>query len=140
MIIAMTTLPDPASIDWAQIAAWCAGIGTVLGSIGGAVWLGVSRATKVAEGLPQPAATIHKTDVYTTDSPALQELARSLEAGNVLMTEGNALRREATDERRSLKGALDENTEMTEKSINAITELRTDIRRLTDEFIRSGRR
>lgn len=134
----MTPPPDPSSIDWNGIGLWAGGVATVLASIGSAVWLAVTRATKVAEGLPQPGTTIHKTDVYTTDSVALQELARSLEAGNVLMTEGNALRREATDERRSLKGAIDENTETTERSIAAITELRTDVRRLTDELIRSG--
>lgn len=134
----MTPPPDPASIDWNGIALWAGGVATVLTSIGVAVWAAVSRATKVAEGLPTPGPTIHKTDVYTTDTPAMQELARSLEAANMLMTEGNALRREATDERRSLRQALDDNTEATEKSIAANTELRADVRRLTDELIRSG--
>lgn len=133
----MTPPPDPSTIDWNQIALWGAGIGTVLASIGTAVWVAVTRALKIAEGLPEPATEIHKTSVYTTDSVAMQQLGRSLEACNVLMTEGNALRREATEERRSLRQALDENTEMTEKSIAQLMELRNDVRLMTAELIRS---
>lgn len=134
----MTPPPDPSSIDWGAITLWGTSIGGVVGGIGGAIWLGLRRALKVAEGLPEPAAAIHRTNVYTTDSIAMHELATVLEECNKLMTEGNALRREATDERRSLRQALDDNTEATEKSIAANTELRTDVRRLTDELIRSG--
>jgi hypothetical protein len=136
----MTTPPDPSSIDWNGIGLWAGGVATVLASIGVAVWAAINRATSVAAGLPVPPAAIHKTDVYTTDTVALDGLSRSLEAANVLMTEGNALRREATDERRSLRQALDENTEATEKNVAAMTELRADVRRLTDELIRAGGR
>ena len=132
------TPPDAATIDWVQISGWVGGGATVLTTIGIAIWRGVSRAIKATEGQPAPAATVHTTDIYTTDSVALGRMTGAMDTANVLMTEGNALRREATDERRSLRQALDDNTEMTEKSVSTMTELRTDVRRLTDELIRSG--
>ena len=133
------TPPDATSIDWVQIGGWVGGVATVLTSIGIAIWRGVGRAIKASEGQPETRTT-HRTDIYTTDSIALERLTGATEAFNILMTEGNALRREATDERRSLRQALDDNTEMTEKAVAAMTELRTDVRRLTDELIRTGRR
>ena len=133
------TPSDATSIDWVQVAGWVGGGTTVLTTIGIAIWRGVGRAIKASEGQPAT-TTMHRTDIYTTDSVALEQLTGATEASNILMTEGNALRREATDERRSLRQALDDNTEMTEKAVAAMTELRTDVRRLTDELIRTGRR
>jgi hypothetical protein len=136
----MTPPPDPASIDWNGIGLWAGGVATVLASIGVAVWAAINRAASVAAGLPPQAPAVHQTDVYTTDTVAMHELAGALEANNTLVTEGNALRREATDERRTLRQALDENTEATEKNVAAMSELRADVRRLTDELIRAGGR
>jgi hypothetical protein len=131
----MTPPPDPSSIDFTGIAAWAGGVTAVLASIGAAIWAAVSKVSKIGTAAESPPA-VHKTDVYTTDSIAMERLTGALDAANVLATEANALRREATEERRTLRAALDENTEATERSLAEIGELRTDVRDLSREIVR----
>lgn len=82
--------PDPSSIDWNAIALWGAGGATVLTSIGVAVWTGVTRALKIAAALPPTPAEFHKTDVYTTDSVAMHELAAAVEGHTIAIGENTA--------------------------------------------------
>lgn len=153
----MTSIPDPTSIDWGSIALWGAGISTVLASVAVAIIQGVRRALQIAQNVPSAPAALHKTDVYTTDSIALERLTSAIDALNVLnsqqnnllsrqtelmadtlrvMEDGNLLRREATTERRSLRDALDVNTAATERSFSSLERLQEEIRDLVKEMIR----
>lgn len=91
------------------------------------------------------------TTIVTADTVAMQQLSGKLEVMHLavaelthelvkqtaLATEGNALRREATVERRSLREALDLNTEATERSMQKIDALRDEVRDLIKEFVRA---
>lgn len=74
--------------DWQTIASWAGGITTVIGSIGIAIWLAITRAMQIAKTLPAP---VTRTDVITTDSVAMQQLASSVEANTMEMTQTNRL-------------------------------------------------
>lgn len=89
----MTSIPDPSSIDFPAIAQWAGGIALVVGSVVGAAWFAVRNAMKIASRLPAP-ITKTETNVITTDSVAMHELAATLEASNVILSENNILRKE----------------------------------------------
>lgn len=133
----MTALPDPTGIDFAGIAAWGAGVTTVVVTMVGAAWLAVRNAFKVAEKMPAPVMT-EKTRIITTDSAAMDRLTAALEAANVILTENNILRREEHGDRENNRRTLAENTEMLERALNATNEARADIRELNREIVRLG--
>lgn len=94
---------SPAEIDWTGIAAWGGGLGTVLGTIGGAIWYGVRSAAKAAASSP-PKITQESTRVITTDSLALQQVAAAVEGLNVTLGELRA----AIDQLRHAAGNLEQ--------------------------------
>jgi hypothetical protein len=131
-----TILPD--AIDWGNISLWAAGIATVITSMAVAIVQGVRSATKIAQTIPSPPPAMHKTDVYTTDSLAMDRLTTSmttltnalqaemLASQELLHTsrEANVLLKDSLQERRSLKEAIDINTAATERSAAQLEELR----------------
>lgn len=147
----------PETINWAEIAGWAGGVGTVLATVVTAVILGVRSALRIAKDLPAQPAPVTRTDVYTTDSLAMDKLTAALadatkqqgntslllkdyletsKKANDLIHEGNVLRREATTERRSLREALDKNTEATERSLQVNDNLRDEVRDLIRELVK----
>jgi len=81
--------------DWNTVALWAAGIGTVIGSMIGAAWLAITKAMKVAATLPPP---VQETKIVTADTVAMAQLATSIEALNMTVTEtNNLLRREIAE-------------------------------------------
>lgn len=126
--------------DWTIVASWAGGIASVLAAMFVAAWQAFSKARQIAETAPAP---VHKTDIYTTDTLAMDRLAGTIEASNVVNTETNVLRREELADRKLLREALEANTNMNEKLMVNITEARTDIRELGREIshlVGAGRR
>ena len=135
----MTTLPDPSSIDFAAIAGWASGVTLVVTSVGLVMWQAIRNAGKIAASLPAT-STKTETKIITTDSVAMQELAATLEASNVILTENNILRREEHADREANRHTVKANTDTLERAIVAINEARTDVRELTREIARLAAR
>jgi len=132
----MATIPDAASIDWANVAAWAAGITTVAVSVGVAAWAAIRKAVQIAASAPPQIRT--DTKIITTDSVAMHELAATLEASNAILTENNVLRREEHNDREANRRTLQANTDAMERAVTALNEARADIRELTREIVRSS--
>lgn len=146
----MATIPPPETIDWANISLWAAGAVTVVTSMAVAIVRGVRSAEAVVKTTPNPPAAIHKTDVYTTDSIALERLTTTIselisavrsqiaatKETNRILQDGNVLMKDSLDERRSLKQAIDINTAATEKSATQLEELRPQLQQILFEMIR----
>ena len=131
----MTSIPDPSTIDFPGIAQWAGGIGLIAGTVIGAAWLAVRNAMKIASRLPSP-VTKTETNVITTDSVAMHELAATLEASNVILSENNVLRKEEHADREANRRTVQANTDALERAITALNDARTDIRELTREIVR----
>ena len=97
----------------------------------------IQNASRVAANLPAP--SVEKTKIITTDSVAMEALAGSIEAANVILTENNVLRRQEHDDRKLMRERLEANTEAIERATAAVNEARQDIRELTREIVRSGK-
>lgn len=96
----MATLPDAASIDWNGIAVWAGGVTTVIVSMGVAAWAAIRKAVQIAQTQPAPSTTTkEETKIITADTVAMDQLAKTLEASNVILTENNVLRREEHNDR-----------------------------------------
>jgi hypothetical protein len=132
--MATMAIPDPTSVDFSAIAQWGAGIGLVLGSVIGAAWFAVRNAMKIAARLPAP-VTRTETNVITTDSVAMHELAATIEASNTILTENNILRREEHSDREANRRTVQANTDALERSIATINEARSDMRELRREIV-----
>lgn len=116
-------LPTPDTIDWTSLSLWFGGAATVFTSVAIAVWQGVRNARIIAANAPTAPPALHKTDVYTTDSLALERLTNAVTVSNELMQTAN-------DDRRSLRQAVDVNTESTDKSRDGLENLRIEVRDL----------
>jgi hypothetical protein len=135
----MATIPDPTSIDFNMIALWAGGITTVVVSVGAAAWFAIRNAMKIAANLPAQTTTKTETNVITTDSVAMHELAATIEANNAILTENNVLRREERADRTANRASLEANTAAMERLAAGIAELRQEVRELTREIVRSGK-
>lgn len=129
----------PDGIDWTSIAAWGAGAGTVISSIGGAIYYGLKQASKIAAATP-PATTRQETNIITTDSVAMQRLTAALEARNVEAIEAQKMINELTAVLRLQATAVEENTRLVAKSVDETGELRVDLRELGREIRGLGSR
>lgn len=107
----------------------------MIGAASAAIWLAIRKAVQVAQSIPAPVAKT-ETNVITTDSVAMHELAATLEASNTILTENNVLRREEHNDREANRRTLQANTDAMERAITAINDARTDIRELTREIVR----
>ena len=132
----MTTLPDPTAIDWTSIAGWAGGVVTVLASIGFAIWQAIKRAAKIAETLPSSQIS---TKIVTADTVAMDRLAATVEASNMVMQANNVLRQEEHADRTANRASLEANTEAMNRLATSLNELRTDVRNLTFEIVRSAK-
>ncbi len=134
--MATMEIPDPTSIDWANIAGWIGGGVTVLTSIGYAIWRAIKNAGRIADRLPP--ATID-TKIMTADTVAMDRLAGTIEASSLILTENNILRREEHSDRAANRTSLEANTAAMDRVLIAINEARQDIRDLTREIVRSNK-
>ena len=98
-----------------------------------------SNAMKIARTLPAP-VTRTDTNIITTDSVAMQQLAATLEASNVILTENNILRREEHADREANRQTVKLNTDTLERAIGTIIEARADMRELQREIVRLAER
>lgn len=133
----MATIPDPSAIDFNAIALWAGGVTTVAVSVGAAAWLAIRNAMKIAANLPTRTTKTTETNVITTDSVAMHELAATIEANNAILTENNILRREEHADREANRRTVQVNTDALERAIAAVNDARTDIRELSREIVRS---
>jgi len=135
----MATIPDPSAIDFNMIALWAGGVTTVVVSVGAAAWFAIRNAMKIAANLPAHTTKTTETNVITTDSVAMHELAATIEASNTILTENNILRREEHADREANRRTVQLNTDALERAIAAVNDARTDIRELTREIVRSAK-
>lgn len=133
----MMAIPDPASIDFTGIAGWASGIALVVASVGVVIWRAIQSAGKIAATLPPVQVD---TKIMTADTVAMDRLAGTVEASNVILTENNVLRKEEHADRAANREKVEANTAAIEREIAVINELRADIRELTREIVRMSSR
>lgn len=107
----------------------------VVGAFFGIQW--VMKTVQAMGGLT-PVKT-EKTTIITGDTVAMDRLAGTIEASNVILTENNVLRREEHADREAMREAIEANTSAVEKATAAIQDVRPEIRELTREIVRSGK-
>lgn len=112
-------LPTPNPEWWQGIGQWAAGITTVAVAIYVAVQRGVKQAKEVVTAPP-----IEHTRIITADSVAMQQLAASMEANTMAMTENNKLHREVLGEIRNYLADLREDR----KEADIIAKVKQDLR------------
>ncbi|WP_172125299.1 hypothetical protein [Devosia sp. 919] len=116
-------------------------------SIGGAAsviavgaFFGIQWVMRTVQAMKMsPSVKTEKTTIITSDTVAMDRLAGTIEASNLILTENNILRREEHADRSSQRKALEENTEAVERIMAVIQDVRPEIRELTREIVRSGR-
>lgn len=116
-------------------------IGGAAGVIVGASFFGIQWVIKTVKGMggDQSLVKTQKTTIITGDTVAMERLAGTIEASNVILTENNLLRREEHADRSNMREAIEENTRAVEKATQSATEARADIRELAREMARSAR-
>jgi hypothetical protein len=80
-----------------------------------------------------------QTTIITADTVAMDALAKTIEASNVLLTENNVLRREEQRDRAAMREAIEDNTKAVEHSTQAVMDARAEIRELAREMARASR-
>lgn len=114
--------------------------------IGGAVsvvivgaFFGIRWVIATVGALPKTTTKTEKTTIITGDTVAMEQLAKTLEASNVILTENNVLRREEHADRAAAREALEENTKAIERSTHQIVEARANLQALAIELARAGK-
>jgi hypothetical protein len=103
-------------------------------------FLGIQWVMKTVQAMKlAPSVTTEKTTIITGDTVAMDRLAGTIEASNVILTENNVLRREEHADRASMREALEENTRAIERASDQISEARRDIKDLTIQMARAGK-
>ena len=115
-------------------------IGGAAGAIAVGAWLGIQWVMRTVQAMKMsPSVKTEKTTIITSDTVAMDRLAGTIEASNIILTENNVLRREEHGSRTEMRKALEENTEAIERIMAVIQDVRPEIRELTREIVRSGR-
>lgn len=117
-------------------------------SIGGAAsvivvgaWFGIQWVTRTVQAMKSnPSVKTEKTTIITSDTVAMDRLAGTIEASNIIMTENNILRREEHADRDMMRKAIEANTEAVEKLMAILQDIRPEIRELTREIVRAAAR
>lgn len=117
-------------------------------SIGGATsvlvvgaWFGIQWVTRTVQAMKSsPSVKTEKTTIITSDTVAMDRLAGTIEASNIIMTENNILRREEHADRDMMRKAIEANTEAVEKLMAILQDIRPEIRELTREIVRAAAR
>lgn len=115
-------------------------LGGAIGILVGASFFGINWVVKTVQGM-RSSATVktEKTTIITSDTVAMDQLAKTLEASNVILTENNVLRREEHKDREEMREAIEENTRAIDKSTQAVVDARAEIRELAREMARAGK-
>lgn len=115
-------------------------LGGAVGIIVAASFFGISWVVKTVQGMRVTAPVkTEKTTIITGDTVAMEALAKTIEASNVILTENNVLRREEHADRAAAREALEENTKAIERSTQQIIEARQDVKALAFELARAGK-
>ncbi len=80
-----------------------------------------------------------KTTIITGDTVAMDHLAKTIEASNIILTENNVLRREERRDREAMRDAIEANTKAVEQSTSQIIEARRDITNLAFTLALGGK-
>lgn len=115
-------------------------IGGATSVIAVGAFFGIQWVVKTVQTMKStPSVKTEKTTIITGDTVAMDRLAGTIEASNLILTENNVLRREEHADREAMRRAIEENTEATERATASIQEVRPEIRELTREIVRSGK-
>lgn len=105
-------------------------IGGAAGLIIAAAFFGIQWVVKTVQAMGIAPIKTEKTTIITGDTVAMDQLAKTLEASNVILTENNVLRREEHADRTAMREALEENTRALEKTSQAVLYTREELRDL----------
>jgi len=116
-------------------------IGGALGILGAGGFFGLRWVLKTvnSSGPTETSIQTRKTTFITADTVAMDALARTIEANNFSQIESNALRRDEKSHRDEMRRTIDENTEATQRLLPALQDLRTELRDLAREIMRSSK-
>lgn len=114
-------------------------IGGAVAVIVGGAFFGIQWVVKTVQGIKPIDVKTEKTTIITGDTVAMESLAKTIEASNVILTENNVLRREEHSDREAMREAIEANTAAVEKATAALQDVRPEIRELTREVVRSAR-
>lgn len=120
---------------WTSIAQWASGITLVASGVFVTIW----KVLKDAKAIGSENPKVQRTSIITGDTVAMDSLARTIEASNVILTENNILRREEHADRIEMRIAIVDNTEAIERATATVAEARIDIRDLSRDILRSGK-
>lgn len=101
-------------------------------------FFGIQWVVKTVQAM-KSAPTQKKTTIITGDSVAMEDLAKTIEASNVILTENNILRREEHKDRAAMREAIGANTDALHKATSVLQDVRPELRELTREIVRSGK-
>lgn len=115
-------------------------IGGAASVIAVGAFFGIQWVTRTVQAMKMaPSVKTEKTTIITGDTVAMEHLAKTIEASNVILTENNVLRREEHKDREEMREALEDNTRGLEHATAQITEARRDIKDLSFQMARAGK-
>jgi hypothetical protein len=114
-------------------------MGGAAGILVGAGFFGLRWVLKTVAAMEKVPVKTEKTTIITGDTVAMDRLAGTIEASNVILTENNVLRREEHADREEMREALHANTKAVEQVKDQIIEARRDIKDLTIQMARAGK-
>jgi|SRR5215217_638862 len=114
-------------------------IGGAVGILAAGGFFGLRWVLKTVATMETGTVKTEKTTIITGDTVAMDSLAKTIEASNVILTENNVLRREEHADRNAMREAIEENTKAVERSTVMVAEARMDVKALALEIARSGK-
>jgi hypothetical protein len=103
-------------------------------------FIGIQWVMKTVQAMKMaPSVKTEKTTIITGDTLAMEKLAATISASNMILGENNTLRREEHADREAMREALEQNTKAVEQAKDQIIEARRDIKDLTIQMARAGK-